>query len=356
MKPIAPLLSLFILFAATVSADDRPWPALPEENAFADLPAQSSPYVEGPRAVRAHIYYPGKSAANVNKNTGLFLSLHNWGGTNAIGTADPQFLADRYNVISICVDYFQSGSEWAKLGPYDFGYLQGLDALRALYWVHHQLKAGGTPFNDGRIYSTGGSGGGNVTQMVNKLAPRTFAAIIDMCGMAKLTDDIAYGVDGGSILDAKYAKDPASPDYLSPDAQALRDLSNPVHLNQMKEYGQETMIFVVHGTTDEFCLTRNKRDVVNNMHAAGLSVTALFLEKQHVDGKVFTTTGHSMGDRTLMVPYVADPQLLPDSPDAALREGATDFERQDVICYTTPNGCWEISYAAGYPVGRLATK
>ena len=40
-------------------------------------------------------------------------------------------------------------------------------------------------------------GGGNITLMVNKLAPRTFAAAIDMSGMARLTDDIAFNLPGG---------------------------------------------------------------------------------------------------------------------------------------------------------------
>ncbi len=353
MKRVASILSLFLLLAAVVVADDRPWPGLPTENGAAELPAQAWAFQDGPRSIMAYVYYPGGTQKKVNKDTGLFLSLHNWGGTQANGTADPQFLADRYNVVAICVDYLQSGKDWAESGPYDFGYLQGLDALRALYWIYNGLQEAGTPFNEGRIYATGGSGGGNVTQMVNKLAPRTFAAIIDMCGMAKLSDDIAFGLEGGSRLNAGYSQDPENPTYLSPDAQAMRDLGNPIHLKQMKDYGQETQIFVVHGSSDTTCPVADKRDVVKNMHAAGLPVTALFLEDQHLDGTVFKSTGHSLGDRTLIVKHMADAQLLPDSPDAAVRKDKSDFERKDVVCYTTPNGCWEISFETGYPVGQL---
>lgn len=345
---------LALLAALPVFADDRPWPPLPAENDAAELPAQAWKFQEGPRTITAYVYYPGGALANVDSNTGLFLSLHNWGGTNARGTADPRFLADRYNVVAICVDYLQSGKyDAAADPPYDFGYLQGLDALRALYWVYNGLQQAEIPFNGGRIYSTGGSGGGNVTQMVNKLAPRTFAAIIDMCGMAKLSDDIAFGLEGGSRLNADYSQDPDHPEYLSPDAQALRDLGNPTHLKQMVDWGQETKIFVVHGTTDDICPFADKKQVVENMVAAGMPVTALFLEDRHLDGEVFKSTGHSLGNRTKIVRHMADPQLLADSPDAAVRQGATDFERGDTICYTTPNGCWEISFEAGWPVGRF---
>ncbi|MBX3180825.1 MAG: DUF2920 family protein [Candidatus Hydrogenedentes bacterium] len=352
MRYIALAVSMFV--SLTAAADDRAWPSLPETNATAALPAQDWAFQEGPRAITAYVYYPGGSLANVNEQTGLFLSLHNWGGTGARGTADPEFLANRYNVVAICVDYLQSGKyDNPTMPPYDFGYLQALDAIRALYWVFDGLKQGGHAFHAGRVYATGGSGGGNVSQMANKLAPRTFAAIVDMCGMAKLSDDIAFGIEGGSSLNAGYSQDPESPEYLTPDAQALRDLGNPVHLKQMVDWGQETMIFVVHGTADDVCPFEDKRAVVRNMVAAGMPVTALFLEDAHLDGEVFKSTGHSLGDRTRIVAHMADAQLRPDSPDAAVRQGATDFERRETLCYTTPNGCWEISYAAGYPVGRF---
>jgi len=358
MKPIIPFFVLFLGISFPVLAsEDRPWPALPAENGSVELPAQEWAFQEGPRSFKAYIYYPGKALANVDANTGIFLSLHNWGGTHAQGTADPQTLVDRYNVVVLCVDYLQSGKyDNETMPPYDYGYLQALDALRALYWAYNGFQTGEITFNPGRIYSTGGSGGGNVTQMANKLAPRTFAAIIDMCGMAKLNDDIAYGLEGNSYLNAGYSQDPASPEYLTPDAKALRDLSNPIHLKQMADYGQETKIFVVHGTTDDVCPVADKQDVVRNMAAAGMPVTALFLTEEHVDGTVFKGTWHSLGDRTRIVQHMADPQLLPDSPDAAVRQGKSDFERKDVICYTTPNGCWEIDYTAGYPVGRMVEK
>ncbi|MCF6286493.1 MAG: DUF2920 family protein, partial [Candidatus Hydrogenedentes bacterium] len=319
-----------------------------------ELPAQAWAFQDGPRTFAAYVYYPGTSLKNVNENTGLFLALHYWGGTHADGVPDPQTLADRYNTVAICVDYLQSGPyDGCTMPPYDYGYLQGLDALRALHWMYSGLQRLGKPFNTGRIYSTGYSGGGNVTQMANKLAPRTFAAIIDFCGMARLTDDIAYGLEGGTRLNAGYSQDPKNPAYLSPDAQALRDLGNLTHLKQMKDYGQETHIFVVHGSTDIACPIADKREVVDNMKKAGLPVTAFYPKDTDLDGEVFTGTGHSLGDPTKMLAHMADAQLLPDSPDAAIRKAPTDFERKDVIGYTTPNGCWEIDYAMGYPVGQF---
>jgi len=348
------LLLLLIPVTLSALADDRPWPPLPAENASEELPAQEWAFQEGPRTITAYIYYPGNALEQVNEQTGLFLSLHNWGGTNAVGTADPQFLADRYNVVAICADYLQSGPyDAATMPPYDFGYLQALDALRALFWVFDGLKKSDHPFHSERIYCTGGSGGGNVTQMANKLAPRTFAAIFDLSGMAKLNYDIAFGAEGGSYLNAGYSRNRKDPAYLSRDAHDLRDLGFKPHLETMKALGNETRIFVVHGADDAVCPVGDKRDIARNMKRAGLDLTAKFVQESDLDGTIFTNTGHGVGNRTKIVQHLADPLLLPESTTPATREGLSDFERREAIRYETRNGAWVISYETGYPVGSF---
>ena len=326
------------------------WPALPEANGDCMIPAQEWPREPGSREVKVYIHYPGAALANVNAETGLFLDLHNWGGTYTSGAVDPEQLANRCNVIAICVDYLQSGPGEETHPPYDFGYLQALDALRALYFVYNGLDEQGTAFNKGRIYCTGGSGGGNVTLMCNKLAPRTFACSIDMCGMARLTDDIAFNLEGGSRLNARYSPDPESPRYLSHGAQALRYVGNPEHLATMKELGNTVKMVVVHGAGDDVCPVEDARAMVANMEASGMDVEAVWVTEDMLDGETFKSTGHSMGDRTRIVFEVAGKYLLPDSPGLVVREGVTDFERKEPIRYDVPGGAYVISYEKGYPV------
>jgi hypothetical protein len=176
-------------------AQSDEWPRLPETNGTVELPAQSWDAQPGPRTIRVLIHYPGGTLKRVTDRTGIMLSLHNWGGVDCVGTADPQALAERLNVVAVCVNYLQSGPDSVSPGgaPYDFGYLQALDALRALWFVYSSLQEQERPFDQSRIFATGGSGGGNVTLMANKLAPRTFSCIVDMCGMPRLTDDPAHG-------------------------------------------------------------------------------------------------------------------------------------------------------------------
>lgn len=350
--------SLILLGTAVVAQDTRPLPDLPSSMGTVNIPAQEWPLRPGPREIAVHIRYPGAGAKieGVRPGTGLMLSLHNWGGTGFAGTADPGVLSNEYNVVAIGVDYLQSGPEMSIKGPepYDHGWLQALDALRALHFVFDGLKRRGIEFDGTRIFTTGGSGGGNVSLMANKLAPRTFAAVIDLCGMKKLDDDVAFNLPGGSSLDARYVQDPKHPWFLSKDAQELRFLGNPDHLAAMKQYGCDAKIFTVHGEEDTTC--RDADEFAANMKTSGLDFTYVRVTKEMLNGKVFTSAGHALGNRTLIVGRVAGKYLDPRSPEAIRRRGATDFERKKVIRYATTNGAWTIDYAKGYPVGKFEPK
>ncbi len=345
-------IGLVLLTCCVTCAEE--WPELPASDGDVAVPAQEWPRLPGPRTVRVYVRYPGGSLDRVDAQTGLMLDLHNWGGTFSSGTADPEQLANRYNVVAICVDYLQSGPDWKANPPYDFGYLQALDALRALYFVWHGLEQMQKPFATARIYCTGGSGGGNVTLMATKLAPRTFACVIDKCGMAKLAGDLAFGIPGRTCLNARYSPDPENPCYLNPDAQALRFVGHPDHLATMKTLGNSAKVIVVHGVDDASCPFEDAREMAENMQAAGIDVEPHYITSDKVDGKVFTTTGHALGDRTRIVAQVADKYLLPDSPDAAVRTASSDFKLRDTdVRYNTPVGAYVISYESGYPVGRF---
>ncbi|MGE0607067.1 MAG: alpha/beta hydrolase family protein [Pirellulales bacterium] len=349
---------LFVLASVATAAWAGEWPALPDKDGSADIPAQSAEGTTEPRQVRVYVAYPQGELKNVGPGTGLMLTLHNWGGTAAAGTADPRVLAQRYNVVAISLDYLHSGP-WNEAAPdkaYDFGYVQALDALRALWWVETGLSQRQVKFHRGRTYAAGGSGGGNVTLMVNKLAPRTLACAIDMCGMAELSDDVAFGLPGGSSLNAGYQQDPASPRYLSPDMQAIRFAGHPEHLQTMHQLGATAKIVVVHGADDNVCPAADKRAFVANAQDAKLDIEPHFITQADLDGKVLTGTGHSLGNRTEIVERFAGPYLRPDSDKALARDGANDFERREPIEYQTPRGKYVISYEQGFPVGRFEDK
>ena len=350
------LKMLLVVSLLTTTAIAENWPALPLKNGAIDIPAQEWRHRPGARTVRVSVHYPDASIESVDSKTGLMLTLHNWGGTDCAGTASPTALASRLNVVAICVNYLQSGRADSIDGPepYDHGYLQALDALRALYFVYDGLKTAERPFDRGRVFATGGSGGGNVTQMCNKLAPRTFACVIDMCGMAKLSDDVAFGEPGGTGLNARWSRDSASPNYLAPAHQEIRFVGKPDHLAVMMKLRNPAKIVVVHGRDDNTCPFADKVELVENMHAAGLDVEPHFLAQEDLDGKIFTSTGHSLGNRTEIVFKVAEQYLAPDQKKTSRRvRKPNDFETRGSIGYPVTGGEFVISYSSGYPVGHF---
>lgn len=363
MKTCALIVLAFLLQALVIpvraeSGRVNGRPPLLETNGSFRIPVQEWPLKPGPREVVVHVRYPGpeRHRRNIRPTTGLMLSLHNWGGTGFVGTADPDVLADTFDVVAIGVDYLQSGRQ-ASIDdpePYDFGWLQALDALRALHGVMEGLVQAGISFDRSRIFTTGGSGGGNVSLMANKLAPRTFAVVIDLCGMKKLSDDIAFNLPGGSELNARYVRDPAHTFHLSPDAQELRFLGHPGHLAIMKHLGCSASIITVHGVDDRTC--PDVDEFVANMKASGLDFTHVPVTRERIDGRIFTSTGHALGDRTRIVEQVAGRYLDPRSPQALRRQGPTDFERREAIRYPTQNGVWVVNYASGDPVGHFERK
>ena len=142
--------------------------------------------------------------------------------------------------------------------------------------------------------------------MANKLAPRTFACVIDLCGMKKLSDDIAFNLPGGSDLDARYSRDPKSRTYLPLDHQELRFVGHPEHLAEMKRLGTEAKVVSVHGIEDTTCPFADAEEMVGWMRRAKLDVEPHFIAKKDLDGKVFTSAGHALGNRTQIVLQVAE--------------------------------------------------
>jgi dienelactone hydrolase len=349
------IVAMTTLGVAQEPAAAEPWPDLPGQDQRVELPAQEWPLRPGPRTIEVLVHYPGGKLTDVTPGTGIMLSLHNWGGTDCAGTASPTALAGRLDVVTLCVNYLQSGPKDSIEGPepYDFGYLQALDALRALHWMYAGLKTCQIDFASDRLFATGGSGGGNVTLMACKLAPRTFTAIVDMCGMKKLSDDIAFNIPGGSGLNARYRRESEHPFVLTRDHQELRWLGNPDHLKVMADLRSPTKIVTVHGADDRTCPFADAEEFVANTKAARLDIHPHFVRKDGLDGKVFTSSAHALGNRTEIVFQVAGQWLDPSKQTSLRRPGATDFERKEDVRYPTSNGVFVISYKDGFPVGRF---
>lgn len=316
---------------------------------------QEWPFQPGERFVKMHVEEPPQG---INENTGLMLCLHNWGGVynQDVYLQWCRSFSERFNVIAASVNYLQSGdTEPRVLGekPYDHGYLQAMDCLRALYHIQQQLKEAGVTINPRRCYSMGGSGGGNVTLMVNKLAPHTFACVVDICGMPGLTDGIAFGTgEYGSHLNAGYSRDPESPAYLTKDMQEIRDPGHPGHLRLAYAANPNNKVIIVHGQDDLSCPVVHKISIFRNMVDAGFRPDGHFLTAWHVDGEAVTTTGHPVGDREKVVIRFADEYMKQDGAKALEVPGPNDFERAGQVVFPTSGGRFVVDFS-GVPEIRF---
>ena len=82
----------------------------------------------------------------------------------------------------------------------------------------------------------------------------------------------------------------------------------------MKQLGNSCRTIVVHGVDDTTCPFADAQELVANFQAAGLSVEPHFIAKKDLDGEVFTSSGHALGNRTKIVLQVAESISLPEVP------------------------------------------
>lgn len=312
------------------------WKGLPSMQKFS---GQEYRFQPGSRKVEIYVREP---VNGINSNTGLMLLLHNWGGTWKQTASWCDMLADRYNLITVSVNYLQSGEIKHDQVPYDHGLLQAMDCLRAVYTIRQQLQQAGVKWNSRRLYAAGGSGGGNVSEMVNKLAPSSFAVIVDICGMPGLTDDIAYGRGN---LNAGYSRNPASPKFLTPAMQEIRDPGNLIHLQRQKKVNPSNKVVIVHGQDDLFCSVIDKINIFRNMIKAGFRPSGHFLCESDIDGKIITSSGHPVGNRLQVIVRYAGAFLEEDGVLSTSAMQVNDFDKAGKVEFPCTGGKYVVDFS-----------
>lgn len=308
-------------------------------SAMQKFPGQEYCFQPGAREVEIYVREP---VNGINSNTGLMLLLHNWGGTWKQTASWCDMLADRYNLITVSVNYLQSGESKHDQVPYDHGLLQAMDCLRAVYIIRQQLQQAGVKWNSRRLYAAGGSGGGNVSAMLNKLAPSSFAVIVDICGMPGLTDDIAYGRGN---LNAGYSRDPASPKFLTPAMQEIRDPGNLLHLQRQKKVNPSNKVVIVHGQDDLSCSVIDKIKIFRNMIKAGFRPSGYFLCGSDIDGRIITSSGHPVGNRLQVIVHYAGAFLEEDGVFSTSAVQVNDFDQAGKVEFPCTNGKYVVDFS-----------
>lgn len=128
----------------------------------------------------------------IDKNTGVMLFNHGWGGNRFQHKELIEFAVKKFNIIGLAVEYRQSGYDFdpvAGIGaclPYDASFYQVFDVLIGLK-EYLLLKPG---INRRRIYNFGGSQGGHIALLGSIFAPNTFGFVYAGSPVVRITSEI----------------------------------------------------------------------------------------------------------------------------------------------------------------------
>jgi len=260
----------------------------------------------------------------MNSETGLMVILHGWGGTYHQYDAYCEEWRNRYNVITLQVNYRNSGDG----SPiYDFGKYQAIDVLRAIQYVRENYQ-----INDERIIGWGGSGGGQIILQTAKMAPNTFALVIECAGITKPTDvqDVIQHYKNDPIGDWQ-AKALGDENVYMPDEYQIRSPQYHATFYHAKMY-------IFHGDADE---------VVDVQHGVDLSRALLDAGKQAVL-KVIKSGNHGFGgtfDETENTRQKVTNKYAGEDILHLRTDGITDFEQRSVIDLPVDSGAvYRVSY------------
>ncbi len=266
-----------------------------------------------------------------NADTGLMVLLHGWGGDYHQYDAYCADWRNRYNCIMLQVNY--RGSSKATQ-PYDFGKYQAIDVLRAMHWV-----LSNHPVNRQRIFGWGGSGGGNVILQCGKMAPNTFALIVEHAGITHPTGaaemkagwdrpDRAGGWQGTALGGTK--------EYPEPE-RLIRDPLHHAALFNTKVYlfhpDLDVVVGIQHGTQMAYALRAAGKDAVFEVVEGGNHMYAGALDPNEANRKLCTEH------------YCTDDLL------SRRTDGRTDFDRKEPILLPVNDGLvYRVAFdAAGLP-------
>lgn len=132
----------------------------------------------------------------VGPETGVMLFTHGRSGNRFVHREKMEWAAERYNLVTISVEFRQSGFDFDPVGgrgfgvPYDYSFYQVFDVLSALREVLQQRQN----INRRRIYHYGSSQGGHIALLGAVYAPATFAWIYVSCPLTHIDDSRLPGV------------------------------------------------------------------------------------------------------------------------------------------------------------------
>ncbi len=241
----------------------------------------------------------------------------------------------------------------AALGPedyLDYGPGQALDLILAT-----RAAVARYGLREDRVYFFGSSLAGFLAHLVLKLAPATYALVVDVSGPALIPAGRFFtGGQAPALLDGfnttatlschnLYVEEPGDPRSLTPARWELRDTTHPAHLRP-----SPTVIRSLHGVLDRVVDLASKELQRDAYLGAGRDAELEVVGPGEVDGRVFKHAGHALGANFhgLLGRY-ADRWCDPASPEHVTRPGGGD--RGAVYALPVTGGTWVMDHSGDRP-------
>lgn len=228
------------------------------------------------------------------------------------------------------IDLEESAQEFNEMGM-----SQAMDHLMALQILQDILKENGYDYCQDRVYIYGQSHGAYLAYLCNRLAPDLFCGIIDNSAylFPYYLEHDRQVTKMGEIFSLQKIYH-----YLMADQEIDRESYDLRYLYQGFE--NQARIICYHGIDDEMIPLEEKRSFLDQVNGALLHT----ISNQEVDGKIFKSTGHSLGADMLRVFGMALEEL-----EAGKKEKkATDAFRQ--IKIITSKYIYWIDRTQGVPI------
>lgn len=200
----------------------------------------------------------------------------------------------------------------------EMGLCQAMDHLRALQVLQDILKQNGRAYRQDRIYIYGQSHGAYLAYLCNRLAPEIFSGIIDNSAylMPYYLDHDRQITKVGELFSLQKVYH-----YLAADRTLDRESYDLRYLYH--EFSNRAKIICYHGADDEMISLKEKKLFLDGIRNTSLHV----ITEREVDGKIFQSTGHSLGANLLKLFDMA----LKELEEERAGEGVYDFQKAKIV-------------------------
>jgi hypothetical protein len=225
----------------------------------------------------------------------------------------------------------------------NFGVVQALDHLRVL----GDLIERGPAFDVRRVVALGSSHGGYIAHTLAKLAPSTFAAVIDNSAYVQPPTNYGGGgahaeylsAVGGVLLRCRTPRafsfdDRDAADFYGRDQDLIRDMAYPPHLEIQRGAAPDggTRFRMVNWAGDEISSPAAKARQAARLAAAGFDARLRLVADADIDGHIYKQPVHGLAASLTAFADVHLPEVAPRGVDPdPVRGASVDYPCVDQV-------------------------